>query len=77
MGTQKNRLDETPKHMFSLIGKKIIKILRNLDLCKCVTLVRPIQIRAKTTCSFLKLRTTDWYSPIVGFKPHQDCIFEN
>ena len=28
VGTQKNRLKEHPKHIFKLMGKKIIKILR-------------------------------------------------
>ena len=36
MGTQRNRLNETvfehPKHTFQLMGKKIIKILRKLDV---------------------------------------------
>ena len=30
MGTQKNRLDEHPKHMFKLMDKKIIAILCKL-----------------------------------------------
>ena len=29
VGTQKNRLNEHPKHMLKLIGKKIFKILRS------------------------------------------------
>ena len=28
---------------------------------ECVILVRPLQIRAKTTFRFLMFRTTDWY----------------
>ena len=32
-----------------------------------VTLVWPKRSRAKTTSSLLMFRTTDWYSPIVGF----------
>ena len=28
VGTQKNRLDELPKHMFKLMDKKIVTILR-------------------------------------------------
>ena len=34
---------------------------------ECVTLVWPKRSRAKTTSSLLMFRTTDWYSPIVGF----------
>ena len=29
LGTQKNRLNEHPKHMFKLMGKNIIAILRS------------------------------------------------
>ena len=52
VGTQKNHLNEHPKHMFKLMGKKLMTILRSKILLNW-TYVPPLDRSVREVCTFV------------------------